>query len=233
MAERGLRAILAVPANNTTMAHEIAAYCPEIETLEVARVPRVSPRPMTKDDLPQYRDNARTAIAPLRDEPVDLFIYGCTAAGFLAGPAGEAEIVRALASFVGAPAVSTSSSVGSALKHMGVRTVDLVSPYADWKNELLRDFLAPEGIEVVRSDSFRTENAEQLGRITAEQVMEKALATASSEADAMLIACSQLPTLEIIPRLEEALGRPVWSSVRGAGWAASNICRQLRRSAVA
>jgi len=219
MAERNLRVILVVPANNTTMEQEIQAYCPEITDLEVARVPRPH-RPLEIPDLPEYRKSTLATVAPLVKGGTDLVIYGCTAAGFLAGPQGDTEAVRALSDLVGAPTVSTANSMGPALRHSGLQRVDLVSPYLDWKNEILISFLAAVGVTVAGRESFATKNPSELGKITADQVLQKCLAVARDDSEGLFIACVQLPTIDVIPMLEVRLLRPVWSAVRAAAWAA-------------
>jgi len=211
------RAILVVPANNTTMEPEIRAYCPAVTDLAVARVPR-PPRPLEVGDLPEYRGSTLATVRPLIGDGADLVIYGCTSAGFLAGPQGDSDFVDALSETVGAPTVSTSTAILAALRHAGINRVDVVSPYLDWKNEMLRSFLTAAGIEVVRLESFGAANPAELGRITPEQVLGKCLETATREAAALFIACSQLPTRDIIPVLEKRLARPVWSSVKAAAW---------------
>ena len=54
------KALLIVPANNTTMEPEIAALCPELDTILVARVRRPM-RTLTADDMAKidelYSDN--------------------------------------------------------------------------------------------------------------------------------------------------------------------------------
>ncbi|GAA4329385.1 aspartate/glutamate racemase family protein [Pigmentiphaga soli] len=213
------RVILVVPSNNTTMEPEIRAYCPAIAELAVARVPR-PPRPLQVDDLPQYRESTIGAVRPLIGDGAALVIYGCTSAGFLAGPAGDAAFVETLSDLVGAPTVSTSTAILAALAEAGIDRVDVVSPYLDWKNDMLRAFLSGSGIRVDRLQSFGAQNPTELGRITSEQVLQKCLDTASPDGRALFIACSQLPTRDIIPVLAQRLDRPVWSSVKAAGWQA-------------
>ncbi len=219
MADRNIRAILVVPANNTTMEREIQAYCPEITDLQVARIPRPH-RPLTVADLPAYRKSTLTTVAPFAKHGADLVIYGCTSAGFLAGPQGDTEAVKALADLVGTPIVSTATAMGAALHLSGLHRVDLVSPYIDWKNEILISFLAAAGVTVAGCGSFSTKNPTELGNITAEQVLEKSLEVARDDSQGLFIACVQLPTIEIIPVLTTRLKRPVWSAVRAAAWAA-------------
>ena len=219
MAAGDLRVILVVPANNTTMEKEIQAYCPEITDLQIARVPRPH-RPLTVPDLPEYRKSTLATVAPLVKGRTDLVIYGCTAAGFLAGPQGDTEAVKALSDLVGAPTVSTANSMGPALHHSGLQRVDLVSPYLDWKNEILISFLAAAGVTVAGRDSFAANNLTELRKITADQVLEKCLAVARDDSEGLFIACVQLPTIDVIPVLTTRLERPVWSAVRAAAWAA-------------
>ena len=219
MSHRNIRAILVVPANNTTMEYEIARYCPEITDLVVARIPR-PPRPLSLADLPMYRKSTVETVAPLVNDGADLVIYGCTSAGFLAGPQGDTEAVKALSDLVRAPVVSTAVAMGAALDHSGLRRVDLVSPYIAWKNEILISFLAAAGVTVAGCGSFAAQNPTELGMITDKQVLEKALEVARADSEALFIACVQLPTIDIIPTLIARLERPVWSAVRAAAWAA-------------
>jgi maleate cis-trans isomerase len=219
MSNRCLRAILVVPANNTTMEPEIRAYCPELTELAVARVPR-PPRPLEVSDLPEYHSSTLASLEPLVGDGADVVIYGCTSAGFLAGPKGDAAFVHALSDMARAPTVSTSTAILAALNQAGISRVDVVSPYLDWKNDMLRSFLTSAGVEVVRMQSFGAKNPAELGRITSDQVLQKCLDTASPDVAALFIACSQLPTRDVIPVLAQRLARPVWSSVKAAAWQA-------------
>ena len=215
------RAILVVPANNTTMEKEIAAYCPEISDLKVARIPRPH-RPLTPADLPMYRQSTLAAVAPFAEEGADVVIYGCTSAGFLAGPQGDTEAVSMLSQRVGAPVVSTAVAMGAALRFSGLDRVDLVSPYIDWKNQILVEFLAAAGVSVAGCGSFSAKDPTELGSITTEMVLGKCLEVARPETPWMFIACVQLPTIGMLSELGVRLQRPVWSAVRAAAWATLN-----------
>jgi maleate cis-trans isomerase len=225
MAQRNIRAILVVPANNTTMEAEIPRYCPEITELEVARIPRPH-RPLDVPDLPAYRKSTLDVVAPLAKQHTDLVIYGCTAAGFLAGPKGDTEAVKSLSDLTGAPCVSTAVAMGSVLHATGLKRVDLVSPYLDWKNEILISFLAAEGVTVNGRSSFCAANPTELGKITSDQVFERAMDVARDDSEGLLIACVQLPTIDVIPKLKDKLKRPVWSAVRCAAWATLKALEQ-------
>jgi len=211
--------LLVVPANNTTMEHEMNALCPGLAPFLVARVPRPA-RTLTLDDLPAYRTATLGAVEPFLDRKLDLVVYGCTAAGFLGGRAGNAMMVRALEEMTGAVVVSTAGAMEQVLAEEGVQQTAVVTPYLAPVNDGLRGYLRDAGIGVEVLDSFFCETVQHLGEITEPEVREKALATVTPESRALFIACSQLPTMGVVPELRQRLGIPVWSSIRATAWAA-------------
>lgn len=214
--------LLVVPANNTTMEPELRALYPEISELMVARVKR-PPRTLTVDDIPAYGRSTLASIEPFADKAPTLVVYGCTAAGFLAGPDGNGRIVAELKARTGAPVVSTSEAMIEALRHSKVHHTAVVTPYLKAVNDGLIGYLKACDIEVEKLDSFFCETTEALGLITGEQVEEKALATVSTASKALFIACSQLPTLAIIGQLRRRLGIPVWSSIQATAWSGARV----------
>ena len=96
-------------------------------------------------------------------------------------------------------------------------------------NDGLRAYLDHAGVAVEVLDSFFCETVAALGEITEDQVREKALATVTDRSRSLFIACSQLPTLNLVPELRERLGIPVWSSIQATAWAAD---RALARDTV-
>ena len=89
------KALIVVPENNTTMEPEISVLCPALTPMPVARVKR-PPRTLLLEDLSAYGKATLDAIEPFANQLFDLVIYGCTAAGFLGGPAGNAGMVDKL-----------------------------------------------------------------------------------------------------------------------------------------
>jgi len=214
--------LLVVPANNTTMEREMNALCPDFAPFLVARVPRPA-RTLTRDDLPAYRRATLTAIEPFLNQEPELVVYGCTAAGFLAGRAGNATMVEALRTRTGARVVSTADAMKQVLRHEGVGETAVVTPYLAPVNDGLRTVLSEAGVGVSVLDSFFCETVAALGAITEDQVRDKALATVTDDSRSLFIACSQLPTLGIVPELRTRLGIPVWSSITATAWAANRM----------
>ena len=220
MAETSHRAVISVPANNTTMEPELNALLPELAPFAVARV-KLPSGTLTLDDLPEYTRNTLDSIAPFLSKRLELVVHGCTAAGFLAGPAASARIIESMRVKSGAVVVGTGAAMADVLKHEGVRETAVVTPYLAAVNEGLRAYLASAGIAVEVLNSFECQTTEELGRITEAEVMDLALRTVTPRSQALFIACSQLPTRGILEPLRRKLRIPVWSSISATGWAAA------------
>jgi maleate cis-trans isomerase len=214
---------LMVPANNTTMEIELAAWLPAGSTVTTVKIPR-GPGLLTKETLPAYRDNAiALARTHFASGAFDLIAYGCTAAGFLFGPAGDAELSAMLTEATGLPVVTTARAMVSALQHDKAKRIAVVTPYHDAVNAQLAAFLADGDITIVRMDTFRARDVTALGRITAEQVRKLARATMGPDCDALFIGCSQLPTHAILDGLQAEFARPAWSSIKATAWDAARL----------
>jgi maleate cis-trans isomerase len=218
-------ALVVVPANNTTMEPELRAYCPAIDEFAVARVPRPA-RTLLKEDIPAYRASTLQAAGAFAGTTFNIVIYGCTAAGFLAGPAGDSEIAQALSQRFGVDTVTTAHSMVDVLRHEAATCVDVVTPYLDVVNDGLKEFLAAGGIKVNALNSFHCRTTAELGAIRLDQVLNLARKTATPDSQALFIACSQLPTRDIIAPLRRELKRPVWSSIQATAWSALTTLAQ-------
>jgi maleate cis-trans isomerase len=219
MKQSGLRIGLMVPVNNTTMESELLAWLPESSTCRTLRIAR-GKGTLTPADLPAYVAQAMTMAKAFAGESVDLVVYGCTAAGFMAGPSRDAEIAAELFAVTGKPVVTTASAMIAALRNLGTRNIALISPYLDPVNERLQAFLEQSGIGVEILASFHAQSTDELAAITPAQIAVLARATMRASCDALFIACSQLPTREILGDLAREFGRPVWSSIRATAWEA-------------
>jgi maleate isomerase len=214
---------LMVPANNTTMEIELAAWLPAGSTVTTVKIPRGQGL-LTKETLPAYRDSAiALARTHFASGAFDLIAYGCTAAGFLFGPAGDAELSAMLTEATGLPVVTTARAMVNALQHDNAERIAVVTPYHDAVNAQLAAFLADGDVAIVRMDTFRASDVTALGRITAEQVRDLARATMGPDCDALFIGCSQLPTHAILDGLQAEFARPAWSSIKATAWDAARL----------
>jgi len=217
---------LMVPINNTTMERELLAWLPAGSTCVTQRIPRGRGM-LTKETLPEYKAQALTLAKAFDNPEVDVVAYGCTAAGFISGPAGDAALQAELANVTGKNVVTTARSMVLALQEIGVKNIALVTPYLDSVNIQIKAFLADGGINVKRFNSFYAQNTDELGRIEAHQVAKLARETMADDCEAMFIGCSQLPTSEILGDLERDFGRPAFSSIQVTASKAVDAARTI------
>jgi maleate isomerase len=215
-----LRIGLLVPANNTTMERELLEWLPAGATCRTLRIQRQRGL-LTMADIPAYVGQAESLARAFAADPVDLVIYGCTAAGILAGPERDASIAGSLSTITGSPVVTTANSMVESLREARAHDIALVTPYSAAVNEQLKSLLARSSIAVRRMSSFEAENVKELGKIGSDSVAARARDTMDKECDALFIACSQLPTRAIVGPLEQEFKRPVWSSIKATAWRAS------------
>jgi maleate cis-trans isomerase len=210
---RALRVGLMVPATNTTMEAEMLGWLPAGSTVTRIGIPRTTGL-LTRETMPAYRD-AALELAAQHFSPAthDLLAYGCTAAGFIAGPAGDAELARELRRATGLPVVTTARAMVLGLQQIGAKDIAVVTPYQDAVNLQLQDFLADGGIRVTRLATLRAADLAALCAIQAPEVEALAQQTMGPDCDALFIGCSQLPTQTFLAGLADAFGRPALSSI--------------------
>ncbi len=204
---------LMVPANNTTMEPEMLGWLPPGSQCTTLRIPRGKGL-LTEETLPAYKEAAVELSNSFKGKSVDIIAYGCTAAGFILGPKGDAEISERLSDRTGLPVVTTARAMMQALADKGATQISLLTPYQDDVNTRLKAFLGSESIEVKHFDSFYAEDVIALGKITEAQVDARARTLLQDDVQALFIACSQLPTLGVVRPLSQLWGKPVLSSIQ-------------------
>lgn len=222
-----IRIGLMVPANNTTMEQELPGWMPGPARCDVVRIPR-PPGLLTPQDIPAYVGSAVDLAGAYLERPVDVVVYGCTAAGILAGPAQDAAIARTLSERTGRAVVTTATSTARWAADAGLRRIALLTPYSEEVNQRLVDFLAAFGVGVQVRHSLGATTTEALGRITPAQVAAGARALMTDACDGMFIACSQLPTAGVREALQAQFGRPVGSSIHATAQYAGTAARAAK-----
>lgn len=175
-------------------------------------------------------DKLRHGAAQLAAHTPDAVVWACTSGSFVYGPAGAREQVRGLAETAGVPASSTSFAFVAAARALGVRRVAVAASYPEDVARLFADFLADAGITVAAFGSAGIETAAEVGTLRPEQVLELARAGDHPEAEALLVPDTAMHTLEVLPRLEAALGKPVLTANQVTIWEGLRLAGAVRIS---
>ena len=146
----------------------------------------------------------------------DAIVMGHTASSYTLGQKGEAELVARMQKATGIPFLTAFGSVLKALEHLGVKRVALGAPYALDAMLKSKAYLELHGLEVVGSGVL--ENVVNIYDETPERAYELGRKVDTPEAQAVFLTGVGMPTLDMLQRLEDDLGKPVISSASAMMW---------------
>jgi maleate cis-trans isomerase len=201
-----------VPSWNTVMEREVQRMAGETMSVHSARIPHTAD---TEENLLGLGTQAPAAAQLLAHARVNVICYGCAAGGFLKGPVEDRALGERIAKETGIPVAVSSAAVAEALRAFGAKRVSLASPYAPWLNERLRQYLTAAGFEVMAMQGLDTQNH---SGVTNERIEALIAEVDRPETQAIFVSCSNFPTLAIIEKMEEKLGKPVVASNQASMW---------------
>jgi maleate isomerase len=106
-----------------------------------------------------------------------------------------------------------------ALEALGTRRIALLTPYLDGPSNLIADFFATGGIDVVTRASFKLDGDPDMNRVAQECLVDAGRELGSHpDAEALFISCTGLRTRHVIEPLEALLDRPVVTSNQALAW---------------
>jgi maleate isomerase len=147
--------------------------------------------------------------------------YACTSGSFVGGVAGEAALVTAMTA-AGAPvAVTTSGALLAALRHLDISRIATVTPYTDDLTAGLTNYLGEAGVEVVATSGLGLTS--QIWTVPYEVTAELIRSTYTSDAAAVFVSCTNLPTYDVIASLEAELGKPVLTANQVTIWSSLTL----------
>ncbi|MPZ63149.1 MAG: Asp/Glu racemase [Propionibacteriales bacterium] len=163
-------------------------------------------------------ETVRSATDDLLAVEPAVVVYLCTSGSFVNGVVGEHRIRKVMLE-TGAPtAVTTSGALTHALSQLEIAKVTVVTPYVESVTDRLRSYLHESGVEVMSSGGLGL--VSRIWRVPYSRLFDFALETDHPESEAVFIACTNLPTYDVIAPLEAALGKPVLSANQVSLWAA-------------
>ncbi|NOC82956.1 Asp/Glu racemase [Ruegeria sp. HKCCD6428] len=143
----------------------------------------------------------------------DVVLYGCTSATLTHGPSFDAVLAQQIKSESGALSLTAAGSLIAAIKALGATKVGFSSPYLGEINVQAMDFMAQNGIETVRcADVGRKLGNYGQGELTPDEVYELACQADHPQAQAIVLSCTDMRSVEAVDRIEATLGKPVVTS---------------------
>ncbi len=187
------------------------------------------------DEIAIYTSRVRSAkdctvenlrsIAPLLTEAaalilpesrLDVIAYSCTSGTVVVGHDAVAGYIRAAR-----PGIACVTPIGAALAaltRLGARRIAVLTPYIDEVNGPIASCLAAAGIDVVGFTSFGLIGTQDMANLPPEAIYQAALEADRAEAEALFISCTAIRSVDVVEQIEEALDKPVVTSIQAMFW---------------
>ncbi len=218
---------LIVPPTNTVNEAEWHAMMPADVTLHVTRMPLHTDVLSKKGKEGLYRDIEKSTT-DLGMAGLTSIAYGCTA-GSMADPINQ--LTDFMTKISGIPCVSTADSILAALNYLEVKKISVATPYHQDLNNHEMLFLENNGFDVLSISGLGIGSGGpheyiQIAQTPIDRIKSHILSVNCDAADALLISCTDFPSLNLIPEIEQEIGKPVISSNQSTLW------RALRASGI-
>lgn len=204
-----------VPFTNTNLEPDMTLMRPDGVSLHFARLGGYY-----EDEIPDSEQMHGLGAADL-SEPLrllqgvqpDVILYGCTSATLTHGLSFDRELAKQIKRDSGAETVTAAGALVHALQTLRLKRVGFASPYVPAINDMAVAFLADAGVETVnRSEVTGTLDNYGQGALSPEAVYDLGLAADHHGAEAVVLSCTDMRSVETIAKLEAKLGKPVITS---------------------
>jgi len=176
---------------------------------------------MTPAGYDQVVDRIVPRADELRSEGANAICVMGTSLTFYKGALFNEQLKERIFEATRLPATTMSTAIIEGLRAVGGHRLAVATAYNEEVNQRLESFLHESGFEVLTIQGLGIERFEDRPPVTQNELLDFTMSVwkRARGADAILISCGALKTLEILAPLEERSGRPVVSSLPHALWA--------------
>lgn len=216
---RKLRVGLIVPSSNVTMETEIPAMLRAREAVRPERFTfhssRMRMKQVTKEQLEAMDNDSDRCAVELSDADVDVMGYACLVAIMSRGlgyHCTSQERLSAIAAQEGSRAsvVTSAGALMDALAVMGARKVAIITPYMRPLTDQVVAYIEHGGYEVTDSIALEIADNLEVGAQDPMNLVEIVQRLDHSDADVVILsACVQMPSLEAVQVVQDAISKPV------------------------
>ena len=204
-----------VPFTNANLEPDMAMMRPDGVSLHFARLGGYD-----EDEVPDAGQMQGLGAADL-GEPLrllmgvrpDVILYGCTSATLTHGTAFDRDLAATIARQSNARTVTAAGALIYALGKLGVERIGFASPYVKEINDMAISFLASSGFDTVaRAEVPEVLDNHGQGALDSGAVFDLGCQADHDGAQAVVLSCTDMRSVETIARLEQHLGKPVVTS---------------------
>lgn len=149
--------------------------------------------------------------------PLDVVAYACTSASTFIGQERVAELIKE--AHPSAAATNPITAVIAACRHLGLKRIGLLTPYARQVSQAMQALLEEAGLEIAAFSSFEQSKDPIVARIAPSSVRDAILGLAQHmNVDGIFASCTNLQTFSVLDATEAEIGRPIISSNAALAW---------------
>lgn len=211
-----------VPSSNVTMETEIPAMLKAREAVEPERFTFHSSRmrmtEVTKEQLIAMDDDSLRCAVELADARVDVMGYACLVA-IMSRELGYHRVAQERledkARELGAHStvVTSAGALVEGLQALGAKQIALIAPYMLPLTKSVVQYIENEGVEVADFIALEIPNNLEVGERDPMALVDIVKELDHRDADAVVLsACVQMPSLQAVQIVEDAIGKPVVSA---------------------
>lgn len=215
---------LLVPSSNTTVEPEFYRVLPKHVTLHTARLYLTK---IATDSIENLVGDIENQARNLATADVDVVVLGATAPSFLKGLGYDREVAARIQQASGKQATTTSTALIDALRALGVSRLALGAAYDDRVNGIAMQFLQANDFDVVRAKGLGLVDNLVVGRLDSSTARDLAREIDVNEAQAIVLACTNWATMDVLEELEQILGKAVISTTQVSIWAALRMIGEV------
>lgn len=220
-----------MPSTNTIVEPDMYAMASRLDgvTVHFSRLP-ISEREALHDKrivwLEKLNAGMESSCKELAAAKVDVIAYTGTATTCLKGVGWDREVIKIMEKASGGiPATTASTGIVESLKVFDAKKVSVVSPLSMWDNDIFRDFLKGNGIEVANLETVTCPTVFDIAAQPPDAIYKLAKKGNTSNADAIVIQCTNYAGVEVVDKIEQDLGKPTVTANQATFWSALRKAR--------
>jgi len=178
-------------------------------------------RQLSIDDLEEALEGVERAAEQLARFEVDLIYFLGVPPVVIKGPGYDRELNARIKRVSGLPALTDITGVMQAFRKLSVKRLVMATPFEDEMNQRIRDFLKPEGFEIIHMKGLQIRRNVDIRKLPVPveySFVREVFRESPVEPDGIYIPCGGWGSIHNIQRLENDLGKPVITWLQAMIW---------------